>query len=151
MLLIGENLIQGLRIEGQFTEYLPLCHRTTTQTLRLSPDNITMTLHRPFITCNLPSLLKLYKVKCEDIFPGCRVLNSNSPTWSLFSPLDTPEAKLLLLTLKTQTQARADTITQHLSHFLLGQLHKMLENIYYFVSYTRYLVDIVTSLWGCGE
>ena len=113
---------------------------TTTQTLCLSPDNITMTLHRPFITCNLPSLLKLYKVKCEDIFPGCRVLNSNSQTWSLFSPLHTPEAKLLLLTLKTQTQARADTITQHLSHFLLGQLHKMLGKHLLFCLLHKYVV-----------
>ena len=101
---------------------------TPTQTLRLSPDNITMTLHRTLHNLQ-PFLPQIVWTWVRGYFSWCRVPNSNYPTWSLFSTFHTLEAKLLLLTLKTQTQARADTITQHLSHFLLGQLHDVLKNI----------------------
>ena len=119
---------------------------TPTQTLRLSPDNITMTLHRTLHNLQ-PFLPQIVWTWVRGYFSWCRVPNSNYPTWSLFSTFHTLEAKLLLLTLKTQTQARADTITQHLSRFLLGQLHDVLKNMFSFIRYSSTHKYSSSRLW----
>ena len=106
-----------------------------------------MALHKTLHNLQRLPNPQIYKVWWE-YFSSCRVLNSNSLTWSLSSTLHTPEAKLLLLTLKTQTQARDDTISLHISQFLSRQLHIVtITELHVFVLLLFCLVhvDIVTS------